>query len=282
MKNTKTIDKFNEYAINYLKLQNKECSKLYDSVIYSVDSQAKRFRPSLMFAFSNALDVSDEAVFDLALAVELLHTYTLIHDDLPCLDDDVLRRGKKCNHLVYGEDYALLAGDVLQSLAFECIFNAISKGCDPMVLKYFSKFCIEVVEGQSIDIDEDYKTSVLELEKVHNLKTGALIKFAIIAPLFVKKEYFLLDVLLNVGHEFGLIFQIKDDILDYTATDTQLGKSGSDYENNKKTYVSFLGVEASQILLEKKVSTIKKLLADFKLYTREIQKICEFSLNREK
>ncbi len=282
MKTINVLAQFNSYASEFLNSHNPECRKLYESVKYSALSEGKKFRPNLMFASANALGVEVTKVFDLALAIELLHTYTLIHDDLPCLDDDTLRRGKPCNHLVYGEDIALLAGDLLQSLAFKCIAMAIQNGSDSQVLSYFANACIEVVEGQSIDIDEDYKTSVEKLETVHNLKTGSLIQFALIAPLFYTKDYGKLESLLEVGQKLGLVFQIKDDILDYTASDEELGKSGSDFENEKNTYVSFLGIEQSKQLLEDKVSQIILTLQSLEIYTNEFEEICSFSVNRTK
>lgn len=280
--NINILTDFNDYAIKYLSLQNSECAKLYESVNYSVNGSGKRFRPLLMFSSASSLGVDEKVMFDLALAIELVHTYTLIHDDMPCLDDDDLRRGKATNHKVYGEDVAILAGDVLQALAFDCVSRAIENGFDSKVLKFFSKACIEVVEGQSIDIDESYKTSVERLQTVHLLKTGSLIKFCVIAPLFYNKKYELLDDLSFIGDELGLVFQIMDDILDYTGTDEELGKTASDFKNNKNTYVTFLKIEGSRELVEDKKRKIEQALLRLNLFTDSLKEICEFSVNRSK
>ncbi len=282
MKTTSLIQEFNIYVGDFLSKQNSECKKLYDSVKYSAISDAKRFRPNLMFTSAKALGVDPHLLFDLAMAIELIHTYTLIHDDLPCLDDDLLRRGKECNHIIYGEDIALLAGDILQSLAFKCVSVAIINGCNNRVLEYFANACIEVVEGQSIDIDESYKTNISKLETVHNLKTGSLIKFSIVAPIFYTNNLSILGSLIEVGELLGLVFQIKDDILDYTASEEELGKSSSDEVNEKTTYVSLLGIENSTSLLEEKVEQIITILKSLGIYTQDFNDICEFSINRMK
>ncbi len=256
--------------------------KLYEAMDYSLNAGGKRFRPHLMFSSAQMLGVDSEVMLDVAIAIELIHTYSLIHDDLPCLDDDDLRRGNPTNHVVYGEDYALLAGDNLQSVAFKYIYKALEKGFDIKLLKYFSKACIKMVEGQSLDINEEYKTDINALEHIHELKTGALIEFCMIAPLFYLKDYASLDKLLSVGKSIGISFQIMDDILDVSATSEQLGKSSSDEINNKCTYTSMIGLEKSRELLESKLDFALSTLNELGYYSEEIMEIIEFSKNRTK
>lgn len=256
--------------------------KLYEAMNYSLNAGGKRFRPHLMFSSAKMLGVDSEVMLDVAIAIELIHTYSLIHDDLPCLDDDDLRRGNPTNHIVYGEDYALLAGDNLQSVAFDYIYKALEKGFDIKLLKYFSSACIKMVEGQSLDINEDYKVDVNALEYVHELKTGALIEFCMIAPLFYLKDYTNLEKLLQVGKSIGISFQIMDDILDECSTSEELGKSNSDALNNKCTYTSMLGLENSKKLLDDKLEFALSSLEEMGYLSEEIIEIINFSRNRTK
>lgn len=256
--------------------------KLYEAMSYSLNAGGKRFRPHLMFSSAKMIGVDPDVMNDVAIAIELIHTYSLIHDDMPCLDDDDLRRGNPTNHIVYGEDYALLAGDNLQSVAFEYIYKALENGFDILLLKYFANACVKMVEGQSLDISEEYKTSIQSLEHIHDLKTGALIEFCMIAPLFYTKDYQHLESLLNVGKSIGISFQIKDDILDVSSTSEVLGKSNSDLDNNKITYTSLIGVDESVMLLNEKLDCAVKILNDLNYKSDEIMEIIEFSRNRKK
>ncbi len=282
MNNASLLEKF-EYklaaAVSNLDYQSK---KLSESVNYSVTAGGKRFRPNLMFSSAQMLGVEPELMFDLAIAIELIHTYSLIHDDLPCLDDDDMRRGMKTNHIVFGEDTALLAGDVLQSIAFEKVYDAINNGFDPLVLKYFAMSCRKMVEGQALDTDDSYKTSIDKLENVHLLKTGALIEFCVIAPLFYLKAYDNLDDFAKIGKIIGLSFQIKDDILDVTSTKEMLGKSNSDSENNKTTYVTMLGQEECESMLNAKLNEVDDILKSLSVDSKYFTEIIDFSLNRIK
>ncbi|MFV0424709.1 MAG: polyprenyl synthetase family protein [Bacilli bacterium] len=256
--------------------------KLYEAMNYSLSAGGKRFRPHLMFSSAEMLGVDSSLMIDIAIAIELIHTYSLIHDDLPCLDNDDLRRGKLTNHKVYGEDYALLAGDNLQSLAFEYIYKALAKGFDIKLLKYFSIACVKMVEGQSLDIDESYKVDIETLENVHYLKTGALIEFCMIAPLFYLKDYSKLSDLSLVGRNLGIAFQIKDDILDVSATSEELGKSNSDIDNNKLTYTSLLGVDKSEEFLENKLKETTDILEEIDCLDKSIIEIVNYCKYRVK
>ncbi len=256
--------------------------KLYEAMDYSLNAGGKRFRPHLMFSSAEMLGVDSSLMLDVAIAIEMVHTYSLIHDDMPCLDDDDLRRGLPTNHKKFGEDYALLAGDNLQSVAFKYIYQALEKGFDIKLLKYFSEALVKMVEGQSLDIDESYKVDVNALEHIHDLKTGALIEFCMIAPLFYLKDYSKFDSLLQVGKNIGISFQIQDDILDVSMSSVQLGKSNSDEDNNKITYTSLIGIGASKEMLEIKLDEAKGILAAEGLFSDEINEIIEYSKNRTK
>lgn len=279
---TNYIDEFETYLNEVLINENKECSKLYESISYSLNAKGKRFRPKLIFASAISFGINPRDLFDVAVAIEMIHTYSLIHDDLPALDDDKLRRGVATNHIVYGEDYALLAGDNLQSLAFSHIYKCIEKGFDIKLLAAFATSCKEMVEGQSLDIDENYKTDISKLETVHLLKTGALIKFCVACPLFYTKDYSYYDKLIEYGENIGIAFQIMDDILDYKYSDEELGKSNSDALNDKATYISFVGIQKSEDLLAQKIENARNILSSMDIDTKELDEICEFNLKRIK
>ncbi len=274
--------KFENYLLDSVKYDDFDFNVLHSSMFYTLEAGGKRFRPNLLFACAKSYGLCEEDVYDVACAIELLHTYTLVHDDLPAMDDDDLRRGKSSNHLVYGEDMAILAGDALQAVANKYIYKALEKGYDIKLAEYFSNIALQVVQGQSIDIDESFKVDVKALKKIHKYKTGALIEFCVVAPLFLTKDFSNFDVLKGIGNDLGVAFQIKDDILDYESSSEVLGKSASDLDNNKGTYVSMLGIEKSKIMLEECLDNIKNILIKLNLYTNELSEIIRVSSARKK
>ncbi len=273
---------FEKYLLNSLSEYDTDFNKLYESMNYTLKAGGKRFRPNLIFVCASALKLKESDVFDIAVAIELLHTYTLIHDDLPCLDNDDLRRGQASNHIVFGEDVSLLAGDALQPVAFKYIYKAIESGYDRQLFNYFSEVALRVVEGQSIDIDENYKNSIDDLKKIHQYKTGSLIEFCVVAPLFLTRQFDLIIPMKEIGLNLGVAFQIQDDILDFEGDSEQLGKSASDIDNNKCTYVSLLGIDKAKQLLCETIDAAKQLLEANNLYTEEFKKVLEVSMSRKK
>lgn len=226
---------------------------LKSAMTYSVDAGGKRIRPLLVLATLKDLGVeSDDAVM-VACAVELIHTYSLIHDDLPCMDDDDFRRGMPTNHKVYGEGVAVLAGDALQALAFDCLTQLKATSAERVlqIIRILAEAsgAQGMVGGQMLDIEGEAKPLELaELENIHVHKTGALLTFsieaaAILAGLEEEKTGYLKEYAWNIG----LAFQIKDDILDVTATTEELGKTaGSDTVSDKSTYPSLLGLTGAK------------------------------------
>lgn len=226
---------------------------LVSSLEYSLKAGGKRIRPRLVLEFSRLCHGSDKATLPFACAVEMIHTYSLIHDDLPCMDDDDMRRGKPSNHKVYGEDIALLAGDALQSLAFEImsreetIKNSSAQSA-VRCINILSNYCgtVGMVGGQVIDLENEKKTADLKsVTECNRKKTGALIKAAcemgcVSASAGEEK----ISAARGYGDNIGIAFQIVDDILDVTSSDEELGKPvGSDIGNHKSTYVSLLGID---------------------------------------
>lgn len=272
---------------------NMELEKnLISSMDYSLKAGGKRIRPQLVLEFSRICGGEDKSALPFACAVEMIHTYSLIHDDLPCMDNDDMRRGKPSNHKVYGEDIALLAGDALQSLAFEVMSDdkTVSMvGAEKAIkcVNILADYCGAkgMVGGQVIDIEnEDKKASIEVISQMHREKTGALIKSACEMGCVCGggNEEQLLSAR-RFGEAIGLAFQVMDDILDVTATDEQLGKPvGSDKDNNKSTFVSLLGIEKCKVIVSEQTKIAIEALETFNCNTDSLKQLALSLAKREK
>ena len=230
--------------------------RLHQAMRYASLDGGKRVRPLLVFAAGDLTDAARERLELAASAVELIHSYSLVHDDLPCMDDDVLRRGRPTCHVEYDEATALLVGDSLQSLAFELLAREdLGDGARQLemvrLLARASGSC-GMAGGQSIDLESVGKTlNQPELELMHALKTGALIRAAVILGALCGKPLSTTEreALDRFAKRVGLLFQVVDDILDCTASTATLGKTaGKDAAAEKPTYVSLLGLERAREL----------------------------------
>ena len=217
---------------------------------YSALSKSKMIRAALIFASAESnTDLKKESILTLATAIELIHTYSLIHDDLPSMDDDDFRRGKQSNHIKFGEANAILAGDALQALAYEIIVNDSNLSSDLKVeaVSLLTKACGKngMVHGQSLDIEnESKKIDKSYIEKIHMLKTGMLIQCAVSLGQLGKKYDKYYENFKKFGINIGLAFQITDDLLEVTSDKQTLGKNtNSDNKNNKATYVNVVGFD---------------------------------------
>jgi len=242
--------------LEFLPDSSEDSSGLYESMRYSVLAGGKRLRPILCIAATEGVGGAVESALPLACAIEMIHTYSLIHDDLPSMDDDLLRRGKPTNHSVYGEAMAILAGDALLTDAFFLISNeGFAQGLSPSILieviKDISRAAGSrgMVKGQAIDLSlEGYQYVTLETsEKIHSLKTGALIEASvIIGGKIGGANNFQLSKLKSYSRRIGLAFQIIDDILDIEGGG-EIGKSrGADQRKKKVTYPAIIGLEKSR------------------------------------
>ena len=232
-------------------------AELSEAMYYSLRNGGKRLRPVLLVLFSSLYSEPTETAFVFAEAIEMIHTYSLIHDDLPAMDDDDLRRGKPSNHKVYGEAMAILAGDGLLSLAFElmasqCISNP--HAINAMVDIAIGAGVNGMVSGQVMDImnDTDGKYDITQIDKA---KTGALLKAACLAGAnLAGTDAETLELISKYADELGLVFQITDDILDVVGETDKIGKPvGSDQKNNKATYVSVYGLNEAKKLANESV-----------------------------
>ena len=227
--------------------------QLIDAVRYSLNLKGKRVRPSLTLAFAELCGGSVDAAMPFACAVEMVHTYSLIHDDLPCMDNDDFRRGQPTNHKVFGENIALLAGDALQSMAYTTMLSdeavaavgGVRAARAAHILAEKSGL-LGMVGGQVIDLSMEHKTVDIELVRLmEEKKTANLIEAACMMGCVVADaEEEKINAAERYAHAIGLAFQIVDDILDVTSTAEELGKPiGSDIDNEKNTFMSLLGIE---------------------------------------
>lgn len=225
---------------------------LFDSMVYSLDAGGKRFRPLLLLAtvdfFGQTLENSH---YEIAAALEMIHTYSLIHDDLPAMDDDDLRRGKPTNHKVYGEGLAILAGDALLTESFHLVAEMeVESSLKVELIRLLAKASgsTGMIAGQVEDVlGEGKKINFRELQKMHQKKTGMLIQFAVEAGVLMSTQSFEMKKwLLEYAQNVGIAFQIRDDLLDVLGDETAIGKKvGADEAHNKNTYVSLLGIEGA-------------------------------------
>ncbi|MDR1323375.1 MAG: polyprenyl synthetase family protein [Candidatus Margulisbacteria bacterium] len=242
-----------EQALNdYLTFSPDVPRELAAAMRYAVLNGGKRIRPALMLAVAELLSVAEAKILPVACALEIVHSYSLAHDDLPCMDNDAWRRGQPSCHKKFGEAVALLAGDTLQALAYEII----ARDCPPeSALELIKNLgaasgIYGMAGGQALDLSGAVKT-LPELQKMHALKTGALLQYAVTAPLcLAETTEQVRRALQDYADAVGLAFQIKDDILDAVGTPETLGKTpGKDAGKNKATYVTLLGLEKAEELL---------------------------------
>ncbi len=263
---------------------------LHESMSYSVEAGGKRLRPILTLWTAELLGGNKDQVMPIACALELIHTYSLIHDDLPCMDDDDLRRGKPTNHVVYGEAIALLAGDALLTRAFEVMTKAVAKGVDPLKLVQVigevadAAGSVGMVGGQVVDLLSEEKQIDLEtLKYIHANKTGALFRASIRSGAILSGATLDdLERLTEFAEYLGLTFQITDDILDVIGDEEKLGKPiGSDEAQAKSTYPSLVGLEEAKKLALESCEKAKTLLAPYGEKAEHFSQLMDFILDRE-
>ena len=240
-----------------------------EAMLYSASADSKMIRAALIFASGKINEsISDKSLLTLATAIELIHTYSLIHDDLPCMDDDDYRRGKKSCHVKYGEANAILAGDALQTLSYEiiCDDEGLSANQKVACIKLLTKACGKsgMVYGQFLDIEsESKKIDENSLRNIHSLKTGKLIECSVMLGQIGNVNENETNALKSFGKKIGLAFQITDDILEITSDKQTLGKStDSDIKNQKSTYATVMGIEAA---IKKSNYLSKSAISDLEL-----------------
>lgn len=284
----KTSEEVNEALKAHLPVGRPEI--IHESMAYSIDAGGKRLRPALVLWIAKLFDGVKAQVMPVACALEMIHTYSLIHDDLPCMDDDALRRGKPTNHVIYGEAIALLAGDALLTRAFEVLTLALTTGADPVRLVKVIKLIADaagslgMIGGQVVDIQSEGKQIDLEtLKFMHAKKTGALFKASILGSALLsgagEEDLARLE---QFAEYLGLTFQITDDILDVVGDEAKLGKPiGSDEHHDKATYVSLLGLEEARRLAQETCQRAKDIMAPYGENAEIFHQLMDYILERE-
>ena len=243
------------YLSNYFKDKGSYNSLIYDAASYSLNVGGKRIRPILFMLVYFMYKGEDKEIIDMAAAIEMIHTYSLIHDDLPCMDNDDLRRGKPTNHKVYGENIAVLAGDALLNEAMILLMDfSIKNGKDALVAAReiaYAAGADGMIGGQVVDIiNEGKRISKDELNYMHLKKTGELIRSSIVAgAILAEADKSEIDLLNKFGMNLGLAFQIKDDILDVTGDVEKLGKNTL-ADVNKSNFITMYGLEECKVMCE--------------------------------
>jgi geranylgeranyl pyrophosphate synthase len=263
-------------------------SKLYKAMRYSVFNGGKRVRPALCFAAAEAIGTSNDNTAKVAAAVEMIHAYSLVHDDLPAMDDDDLRRGVPTCHIEFDEATAILAGDGLQSLAFKQLTKLadLPASINLQLIAILSDLagCNGMVSGQAVDLASTGKQlSADELNYMHNHKTGALIEASVVMGALAtnKASDTQIEALQQFARAIGLAFQIQDDILDIESSTEQLGKSqGSDSANDKATYTSILGVEKARSEADRLYQISIDVLSIFSDSADSLRALAKFIVHR--
>ena len=266
-----------------------EPERVHAAIRWSLFAGGKRFRPALLLATGRTFGAGNDDLLRAACALEMIHTYSLIHDDLPSMDDDDLRRGRPTCHIKFDEASAILAGDALQALAFETIAEdaRLSSALRVQLVGEIARAAgtpAGMVAGQALDLDaESRAVTKAELERIHHRKTGALIRAAarcgaIIAGAGARE----LEAVTEYATNLGLLFQITDDLLDVTATAEDLGKTpGKDARSSKATYPALYGIEATQAQLVAVHGAACGALEDINSPTQLLRSIADFIRERQ-
>jgi geranylgeranyl pyrophosphate synthase len=284
---TSSQNRVNSFLSKQLDACIPEDSRLKQAIAYSLLDGGKRLRPCLVYATANSLNVSLEQADYLAAAIEMIHAYSLIHDDLPAMDDDDLRRGKATNHIAFDEATAILAGDALQSLAFETLSQIPLPATNVVrALSLLSRRsgALGMVGGQSLDLlSENSAVSLPELQTIHAAKTGALLNVSVMLVVTSQSE-----LTAEEQHSYesfathlGIAFQIIDDILDVTQDTQTLGKPAqSDIKNKKSTYPGLLGLEEARKQARSHVDQAYAALDQLNQDTADLRLVADTIINR--
>ncbi len=289
-----------EYMARKTALINDELSRVYaenkalnvslaKSMNYSLMAGGKRLRPILLMAAADAVGSDGEKFLHISTSIEMIHTYSLIHDDLPAMDNDDYRRGKLTNHKVFGDGIAILAGDALLTMAFEVIASAKNISAEKKLQVVWEMSHAAgaegMVGGQVIDLESESKHINMDtLKKMHAAKTGALFCASIRSGAILGgADEVQMEALTEYARQFGLAFQITDDILDVTGDEASIGKPvGSDEKNHKSTYVTLGSLESAQQLATEAVEKAKISLQSFGKEADFLRELVDYLLSRKK
>jgi farnesyl diphosphate synthase len=263
---------------------------LHRAMRYAVLGGGKRLRPLLVYAAAETFGETGTQLDPAACAVELIHAYSLVHDDLPAMDDDALRRGRPTCHIVFGEAMAILAGDALQALAFELLADdtsllRVTAATAMQMLRVLGRACGAegMAGGQALDLAATgRKLTLVELEHMHACKTGALIRASVrLGALAAGADDNAMDALDRYAHAVGLAFQVRDDILDVEGESAVIGKTvGKDAAADKPTFPSIIGLDASRARLAELTAIALDAIAPFGTHASLLEELAHYSANR--
>lgn len=283
------VKKVNKSLEYYLSSMEGEPKILFDAMRYSVFSGGKRFRPILVILVAKGFKVSHDKVMPIACAIEFIHTYSLIHDDLPSIDNDDMRRGKPTCHIKFGEDIAILAGDALFSESLNLVLKQKKYSSDEIVLKLAEELSKAtgtsgMIAGQVMDVISNSENVGKEtLNFIHNNKTGKLIRASVrCGAILSNADNYQLKKFTEFGEHLGLAFQITDDILDEVGEEKNTGKrTGNDKALKKITYTSYYGLKKSKEIAKKEIELAKNSITDLNLPIQDLINIADFVLERK-
>ena len=265
--------------------------KIYEAMRYSLLAGGKRLRPILCLATCDLMGGTEAMAMPTACALEMIHTMSLIHDDLPAMDNDDFRRGKPTNHKVYGEDIAILAGDGLLAYAFEFVATQTKNVAPENIIRVVAALgrtvgAAGLVGGQVLDLESEGKSDITAetLSFIHTHKTGALLETSVVSgAMLASADEGDIERLSNYAKNIGLAFQIIDDILDITATDEQLGKTaGKDLQAQKATYPSLWGLEKSRLKAQELVDSAIAQLSIYGVKAEPLRAIANFIVTHDR
>lgn len=284
---TEKADIINKVLRGYTEHENNPQSLIYEAMNYSLFAGGKRIRPVIMLLVCDMLSGDENEVMPFACAMEMIHTYSLIHDDLPAMDNDDYRRGKLTNHKKYGEAIAILAGDALLNKAFETVTSAVykdsSRAIKAMSVLSKSSGTEGMIGGQTVDIEsEGKKISPDELLYLHSLKTGAIIRSSgVIGAIMAGAGGDEIKAVDEYCKNFGIAFQIQDDLLDILGNEEILGKAtGSDSANEKTTFVTLYGIEESKKAVDSYTEKACSALDVFGSKAQQLKALAYLLVNR--
>ncbi len=278
---------FDEFFIKLLP-KNKFSKKLHEAMSYSLSVGGKRLRPIFLVEISKILGVKYESALRSAAAVEFIHCYSLVHDDLPAMDDDDLRRGHNTCHKQFDDATAILVGDAFQSLAFEILSNKKTHSDPEVRCQLINELSNAsgakgMVGGQMLDLEaENKKLNLKEILFLQKLKTGELFRFSCIAgPILAGEKD--LEIFIKFANNLGLAFQIKDDLLDIEGDENAMGKkTGKDFSRGKGTLISFYGKENAKKKSQELINDSKKILKPFGSKADKLIQLTNFVISRNK
>lgn len=279
------MNNFEQFMHTYF--ENFKDTKIREAMEYSLFGDGKRFRPNLIFAIVKGFGLDEARAYYAGLGLEMIHTYSLIHDDLPCMDDDDFRRGRPSNHIKFGEDIATLSGDALLTASFKVICddpNLTAEQKIKIISLYSENAGVNgMIHGQLLDLESENSESIsaAQLDDIQDYKTGCLFKNALMAGMYIVNDEANIEFYEKMAKHIGRIFQIQDDLFDIIKTQEETGKpANSDLKNNKATALSIYSVDQIKERLEKEFNDVYALIDCQSFNTEAIRNIIDVMKNR--